>query len=120
VPSLQKFYRSMHQIVGHRVELVDDDTAVGNVYCRAEHEVGEQWIVMAIRYDDEYRRVGGRWYFSRRREQHWYAADLREHPQDVAFEGWRPTAGRPTLPRSAAWGRFWAGVDTATLTSHPT
>jgi hypothetical protein len=119
VPSLRKFYRSMHQIVGHRVELVDDESAVGNVYCRAEHEVGKRWIVMAIRYDDEYRRVDGRWYFSRRRERHWYAADLVEHPQAVAFEGWQPTAGTPTLPSSASWTRFWAGVDTAGLTSHP-
>src|SRR5437588_10000789 len=34
-PQLHQFYRSMHQICGHRVELVDRDTARGAVYCRA-------------------------------------------------------------------------------------
>ncbi|MEE6174986.1 nuclear transport factor 2 family protein [Mycobacterium sp. 050134] len=118
VPLVRKFYRSMHQIVGHRVEIVDDTHAVGNVYCRAEHEVGERWIVMAIRYDDEYQRVDGRWFFTRRCEQHWYAADHVEHPQAVDFQGWSP-AGGPTLPQASSWTDFWAGVDTRALTSKP-
>jgi len=45
-PRLRWFYRSIHQIVGHRVELLGVDTAWGQVYCRAEHEVGERWVVM--------------------------------------------------------------------------
>ena len=111
------FYRSIHQIVGHRIDLVDADNAVGNVYCRAEHEVGDEWIVMAIRYDDVYRKVDGRWYFSRRKERHWYAADITQPPQSIGFAGW-PMAGRPNLPRSQAWNDFWADVDVTSLTSH--
>ncbi|BBZ70681.1 nuclear transport factor 2 family protein [Mycobacterium paraseoulense] len=118
VSMVSQFYRSMHQIVGHRVELLDDTHAVGNVYCRAEHEVGARWIVMAIRYDDEYQRVDGRWLFTRRRENHWYAADHIERPQAVAFEGWS-VAGAPNLPRATSWTDFWAGVDTSQLTSQP-
>ena len=38
--------------------------------------MADRWIVMAIRYDDGYRRVDGEWLFARRRERHWYAADL--------------------------------------------
>ncbi len=95
-PRLRWFYRSIHQIVGHRVELLGPDTARGQVHCRAEHEVGNRWIVMAIRYDDEYRKVDGQWLFARRREHHWYAADVTDRPQSVAFEGWDNRPDRRT------------------------
>ena len=36
-PVLRKFHRSIHMIVGHRIDLVDEDHARGHVYCRAEH-----------------------------------------------------------------------------------
>ena len=112
------FYRSIHQIVGHRIDLVDAENATGNVYCRAEHEVGDQWIVMAIRYDDTYRKVDGRWHFNGRKERHWYAADITQQPQSVGFEAWS-LAGRPNLPKSESWHRFWAHTDVTSLTSHP-
>jgi 3-phenylpropionate/cinnamic acid dioxygenase small subunit len=119
-PQLRWFYRSVHQIVGHRVELLGPDTARGEVYCRAEHEVGERWIVMAIRYDDEYRKVDGSWLFSRRRERHWYAADVTEHPQAVAFDSWGTTPGGPTLPRDEdPWTSFWDGHDVSGITASP-
>ena len=112
-PQLRTFRRSVHLIGGHRIDLGPDvgetgpETAVGQVYCRAEHEVGDRWIVMAIRYDDTYRRVDGTWLFERRRERHWYAADVTERPQQVNFEGWQ--AGPPALPESdASWPAFWA------------
>ena len=47
-PMVRRFYRSVHQICGHRIELTTKDTATGAVYCRAEHEVGDEWIVMTI------------------------------------------------------------------------
>jgi hypothetical protein len=106
-PSLRTFRRSVHQICGHRVELVDADHATGATYCRAEHEVGDRWIVMAICYFDEYRRVDGEWLFSRRRERHWYAADIIEHPQAVGFDSWGSGAA-PGLPDAfPTWSPFW-------------
>jgi 3-phenylpropionate/cinnamic acid dioxygenase small subunit len=120
-PQLRWFYRSVHSIVGHRVEILGPDTARGHVYCRAEHEVAERWIVMAIRYDDEYRKLDGQWLFSRRRERHWYAADVTEHPQSVAFDSWGTTPGGPVLPRIAGtWQDFWEGHDPSDVTSRPT
>ena len=110
--ALRKFRRSVHQIVGHRVDLVDADHATGATYCRAEHEVDDRWIVMAICYFDEYRRVEGEWFFSRRREKHWYAADINEHPQAVGFDSWNMTAHAPALPGLfPTWEPFWAPED---------
>jgi hypothetical protein len=83
------------------------------VYCRAEHEVEERWIVMAICYFDEYRRLDGEWYFSRRREEHWYAADINEHPQSVGFDSWHGTGSdhAPRLPdRFPTWSSFWTAT----------
>lgn len=111
---LRWFYRSIHLICGHRIELGPDigddgpETATGHVYCRAEHEVDDRWIVMAIRYDDNYRRVGNEWMFERRLEHHWYATDLHERPQDVDFDSWGVGAS-PALPgREASWSAFWS------------
>jgi 3-phenylpropionate/cinnamic acid dioxygenase small subunit len=119
-PQLRWFYRSVHQIAGHYVELLGPDTARGHVYCRAEHEVGDRWIVLAIRYDDEYRNVDGVWLFSRRRERHWYAVDLTEHPQSVGFDSWGTTPDGPALPRGEApWTTFWDGHDASEVTTKP-
>ncbi len=108
-PLLRSFGRSVHQICGHRVDLdaADPDRATGTTYCRAEHEVGDRWIVMAIAYADGYRRVDGEWYFERRRERHWYAADVDAHPQRVGFDHWHGTV--PQLPAAfETWDRFWS------------
>jgi uncharacterized protein (TIGR02246 family) len=119
-PRLRWFYRSIHQIVGHRVELLGPETARGHVYCRAEHEVGDRWIVMAIRYDDEYQKVNGEWLFARRGEHHWYAADVTDRPQSVGFDGWDIASGPPDLPGAAAtWSTFWAGHETSEITENP-
>lgn len=93
------FGRSVHHQTGHLVELdpIDRDRARGTAYARAEHEVGERWVVMAVCYFDEYRRLDGRWYFDRRREHHWYAADVTERPQAVDFSSW-PLVGPATMP----------------------
>jgi hypothetical protein len=108
-PALRTFRRSIHQIVGHRVDLdpTDPDRATGATYCRAEHEVDERWIVMAICYFDDYQRVDGTWLFRRRREQHWYAVDALEHPQAVGFSSWEQ-ASDPALPHGfPSWQLFW-------------
>ena len=108
-PSLRSFRRSMHQIVGHRVDLDPDDPdrASGATYCRAEHEVDDRWIVMAICYFDQYRRLDGEWFFERRKERHWYAVDHLERPQSVDFGSWS-AAPRPALPEAfPTWASFW-------------
>jgi hypothetical protein len=113
-PQVRTFYRSIHQICGHEIDLIDADTATGKVYCRAEHEARGKWVVMAICYFDEYARRDGRWYFVRRKERHWYSTDVLERPGQPAFQNWDawPDA-QPELPHAfATWKDFWDTGDT--------
>jgi SnoaL-like protein len=106
-PQLRTFYRSVHQICGHEVKLLGPDTAQGTVYCRAEHEVGDQWVVMAIAYFDEYARRDGLWYFVRRQEKHWYSVDVLERP-GTPFHRWPADGAAARLPRDfPTWLSFW-------------
>jgi hypothetical protein len=122
-PPLSTCYRTVHQICGHEHHFLDADTAAGHVYCRAEHEIGEAWMVMAICYFDDYVRQNGRWYFSRRRERHWYAVDVRDGPR-APFKAWPGFGQLPSLPADfgPTWERFWADVpaeQVAGLTTQP-
>jgi ketosteroid isomerase-like protein len=58
-PVVRNFYRSIHYICGQTIDYRGGDTATGTVYCRAEHETGGEWIVMAIIYFDTYERRDG-------------------------------------------------------------
>lgn len=119
---LATFYRSIHQICGQEIEFLDASHARGKVYCRAEHEDGGKWIVMAICYFDEYERRDGAWYFVRRRERHWYSADWLERPA-MPFQGWDKHPGAPKLPGAfSSWNMFWDKMGpeaVATLTDAP-
>jgi SnoaL-like domain len=112
-PQVRTFYRSVHQICGHAIDLIDSETATGKVYCRAEHEARGKWVVMAICYFDEYARRDGRWYFVRRKERHWYSTDVLERPGQPVFQNWDawPDA-QPELPHAfPTWKEFWDAAD---------
>ena len=114
-PSLRTFYRSIHQICGHRVEFDDADHAHGVVYCRAEHEDQGKWVIMAIAYFDTYARREGEWFFVRRSEKHWYAADWEERPK-APFAGWPSHPSPPQLPEDfPVWNDFWSGEHEARM-----
>ena len=116
---LRRFYRSIHQICGHRVTFDDPDHAQGLVYCRAEHEVGDQWVVMAIAYFDSYARREGEWFFVRRREKHWYSVDLLARPSSP-FHRWPDNGATTRLPADFPhWAKFWGGEDVSGLTDEP-
>jgi len=116
-PSVRTFYRSIHQICGHSFELTDAGNATGKVYCRAEHEAGGKWIVMAICYFDTYTRRGGQWYFLKRSEKHWYSTDILERPTGPNFQRWAEWSDRkPKLPHAfPTWNAFWAPTDSEAL-----
>jgi SnoaL-like domain len=123
-PAVRTFYRSIHQICGHVIELIDSDHAKGTVYCRAEHEAGGKWVVMAICYFDTYERRDSCWYFARRSEKHWYSSDVLERPGEPQLQNWDAWADRkPALPQHfPAWKTFWEGTPKSeldALTRHP-
>lgn len=110
VPMLANFYRSVHLICGHRIKFVDADNATGAVYCRAEHEDGDNWVNMAICYFDTYARNEGEWYFVRRQEKHWYAAEASSRPEGPNFSNWPgQEIPDPALPGAfSTWADFWS------------
>ncbi|WP_223446275.1 nuclear transport factor 2 family protein [Pseudomonas sp. BF-R-19] len=117
-PAVRNFYRSHHQICGHVIDFIDADHASGTVYCRAEHEHEEHWIVMAICYFDQYERRDGSWYFTARDEQHWYTTDILERPFGPNAERWDAWAkSKPKLPgRFSTWKPFWDKGDPQQVT----
>ncbi len=123
-PAVRTFYRSHHQICGHVIDLIDTEHAKGTVYCRAEHEAGDKWVVVAICYFDTYERREGRWYFVKRSEKHWYSSDILERPGEPRFQNWELWKDRePALPHYfSTWKHFWeptAPAELRKLTSQP-
>lgn len=106
------FYRTVHQVVGHTIEFDGPDQATGKVMMRAEHEVGDRWVVAMLCMFDTYARRDGDWYFVRRRPESWYSTEFDERPVGPRFmpEGWE---GRPPrLPQLfETWATFWEGRD---------
>lgn len=110
-PVLRPYRVTFHLIGNHVIDFVDDDHATGVVYCRPEHEVGEEWIVMPMQYWDRYERQNGRWCFRSRLPKVFYAADVTQRPQDVDarfnFPG-NPMIHTAELPeRWETWRSFW-------------
>ena len=60
------WYRSMHLIGAHQIDLDGPDRATGLVQCRVEQEIGERWMTTAFLYRDSYRRSDGQWLFEHR------------------------------------------------------
>ena len=118
-PAVRDFYRTVHQITGQVVDELEGDHARGRVYCRAEHEFGDRWIVQAICYFDTYERRDGRWCFARRDEDFFYSCDQLEHPQDARFQRWPGPAPKHApgmmTTRAPSWRAFWAQSAPETL-----
>lgn len=110
---LTRFYRSMHQLCGHVIELDDADNAHGTVYCRVEHEDGQDWIIQLMIYFDRYRRVAGEWLFEERQMAYLHTGDPRHSPQEVGFNRWPDWENsdqmfQPALPHLwPSWQPFW-------------
>lgn len=108
---LSGFYRSFHQVVGHIIGQDSADTAHGTVYCRAEHEDGDNWIVNLMVYFDRYVRVENRWHFLGRRPRFLFVGDVTKAPRSLDFNCWPGRENRLTceLPQSdESWADYWA------------
>ena len=58
--------RTIHTAYGLVLEEQDDDRARGYVPSSAQLDIGGEFVVSAIRYFDEYAKVGGAWRFASR------------------------------------------------------
>jgi ketosteroid isomerase-like protein len=117
---LSACYRTIHFVGGRLVEFSDADHATGKVYCRAEHEVGDDWVLALILYDDTYLRTADGWKFVKRRPLTWYSADVRARPGPHDFAVW-PKGGKIALPGEfPTWASYWERQSTVPqLTSRP-
>jgi hypothetical protein len=66
---LARYDLTLHLVANHRAE-IDGDQATGHTYCVAHHVTGTDDHVMAIRYDDTYRRDPDGWKFTARHLRH--------------------------------------------------
>jgi hypothetical protein len=111
---LSGFYRSQHQICGHVFDFVDAEHATGTTYCRAEHEDGDNWVVMIMTYFDEYERVGGRWCFRKHLPSFFYATNIDERPT-APFALWpgreQKASHFPGSHAYATWKPYWDRQD---------
>jgi SnoaL-like domain len=55
----------LHMVSTHQV-VVDGDGATGEAYCEAHYVLGSDDLVMAVRYNDDYRKIEDEWRFLRR------------------------------------------------------
>jgi len=88
----------------------DDDRATGTVASHAETSVNGVGSLAAMKYDDEYRRVDGRWLFARRGSRFLYYVPAEQYQNPLStnkrlcFEGVCSEADYPeALP---AWQAF--------------
>ena len=99
-----------HQVMGHAIDFDDADNARGIVVCRADHEVGEEWISMLIHYHDRYQRRGGRWYIKGRAQTRLCATNWAKDPP--VGENKMRWPGMPAVPENfhsayPTWDAFW-------------
>jgi ketosteroid isomerase-like protein len=111
------FTTTVHFVGNHLVELDPEnpDRATGHVYCRAEHEQGENWVIVMVHYSDKYRRDDGRWYFYSRRMRVWYTVDVLDRPtgpDKIRFHmsDFAVHEERAEVPEAwPSWREFWEG-----------
>ena len=94
-------------------DFIDDDHAEGHLYCRAEHEIGEEWVIAMLRYPRPLqRRDDGKWYFRWRRVHLFYVTDMLERPMGPDRVRWpgRDTGAAEMPFMDESWQRFY-GAD---------
>ena len=90
--------RTIHTAYGLVLEHLDADHARGYVPSGAQLDIGGQFVVSAIRYFDEYAKVGGEWKFARRDLRFVYALPWSQVDRALVDElpvRWPGTAAAP-------------------------
>ncbi|TRW79638.1 nuclear transport factor 2 family protein [Mycolicibacterium sp. 018/SC-01/001] len=99
-----------HGVLGHVIDIVDTDHAVGLVYSRNDIESDDAWVVEMLAYLDDYRRDDGRWHFVRRAPLYWYQTDATDPPRGPRKVRWPGTPPHEGSFHDAfpSWAEFWA------------
>ena len=58
------------------------------MYCRAELQVDDRWVVQAIQYRDVYERRQGAWRFVKRAHLLWYGREVGTSPLGLPPAAW--------------------------------
>jgi ketosteroid isomerase-like protein len=108
------FRTTIHFVGNHVVDLdpTDPDRATGVVYCRAEHEIADEWVIVVLQYWDRYVRRDGQWLFADRQMKPFYAVDVLERPNGAERVKRQVTdagvAAHAEIPESLpTWNAFW-------------
>ena len=114
----RRFTQTAHIIANHLIELDDSDHAHGVLYCRAEHEMGDDFVVVQMQYWDRYERIDGQWLFRRRLPLFWYAVDQNDVPVGPDKVRWpdRPPEDGALPEFWPTWHTFWAHPPTGEWT----
>jgi ketosteroid isomerase-like protein len=103
---------TIHFLGNQAIDLddADADRASGLIYCRAEHEFGDRWVVQLLRYVDTYARRDGRWFIQTREAQTWYASDMLERPNGTPKVRWGdgPATEAPLPDAWPTYRSYWA------------
>lgn len=75
---------SYHYPHSHEITIESEDHATGIVCAHAELAIDGDTVCVALRYEDDYRRVEGRWCFRERASRRLYAMRLDELPTGMA------------------------------------
>ncbi len=86
--SLARIAVSVLNVGTHLIELDDATHARGIVYCRAELQIDDRWVVQMIQYRDEYERRHGEWLFVRREHLLWYGREVGTSPLGLPPADW--------------------------------
>lgn len=78
------YVASYHYPHSSEIEFTDDDHATGVVCAHAELTIEGDTVMVALRYQDDYRRVDGRWRFHERNTNLLYVLKLSELPTGLA------------------------------------
>ncbi len=107
--------QTAHIVMNHVIEFESPRSAYGVVYCRAEHELDQHFVVQQMQYWDTYVRRDGGWYFRRRIPLAWYATDVLDRPVGEKKVRWPDQA-----PRAGELPHWWASWEDYWRTAPPT
>jgi hypothetical protein len=91
--------RTILHVTNHVIDVQDHGHASGVVGTRAELEIGGDWIIQMIQYDDTYEQRGSDWLFVRRVHRLWYGMKSESSPLGLPPANWPENAvGMGNLP----------------------